>query len=41
VGTGFLLCALAQESKWSGTVSQKLDIEHKNDSLKRVEKAIV
>ena len=25
---------------WSGTVSQKLDIEHKNDSLKRVAKAI-
>ena len=25
---------------WSGTVSQKLDIEQKNDSLKRVEKAI-
>jgi hypothetical protein len=25
---------------WSGTVTQKLDIEQKNDSLKRVEKAI-
>lgn len=25
---------------WSGTVSEKLDIERKNDSLKRVEKAI-
>ncbi len=25
---------------WSGTVSQKLDIEQKNDSLKRVEKAV-
>jgi uncharacterized protein DUF4136 len=25
---------------WSGTVSQKLDIEQKNDSLKRVEKGI-
>ena len=25
---------------WSGTVSQKLDMEQKNDSLKRVEKAI-
>ena len=25
---------------WSGTVSEKLDIEQKNDSLKRVEKAI-
>lgn len=25
---------------WSGTVSEKLDIENKNDSLKRVEKAI-
>ncbi len=25
---------------WSGTVSQNLDIEQKNDSLKRVEKAV-
>jgi len=25
---------------WSGTVSERLDIEQKNDSLKRVEKAI-